>query len=78
MGRYIMNNHLECGFTGKDFTPKFFAASVYLFEGTSMGVMMLFHFMNFKKGNPILLHDDSTSVIIRREEFDTEEVISSS
>ena len=50
--------------------------SVYLFEGMSIGVLMLFHRVNFKQGNAILSHDDRTSVIIMREEFDTEEVIS--
>ena len=49
---------------------------VYLFEGMSMGVLMLFHLVNFKQGKPILSGEDRTSVIIMREEFDTDEVIS--
>ena len=71
-----MNNFLECGYTRKDFTLFFIATFVFLFEGMSMGVLMLFHFVNFKQGKPILSHDDRTSVIIMREEFDTEEVFS--
>ena len=47
------------------------SSSVYLFEGMSMGVLMLFHFMNFKQGTPILSQDERTSVLIMRDEFDT-------
>ena len=58
------------------FNTYFIQLLVFLFEGMSMGVLMLFHFVNFEQGNPILSHDDSTSLIIMTEEFDTEEVIS--
>ena len=50
---------------------------VYLFEGMSMGVLMLFHLVNFNQGKPILSRDDRTSIMINMEEFDIEEVISS-
>ena len=71
-----MNEYFQCGSVGTIFDDYFIEIVVYLFEGMSMGVLMLFHFMNFKQGNPILSYDDSTSVIIGRSEFDTEEVIS--
>ena len=70
-----MNENLECGFEGYIFSYYFTEIFLFLFEGMSMGIMMLFHFINFKQGNPILSHDDKMSIIIRREEFDTEEVI---
>ena len=71
-----MNEKLECGYVENSFFHYFIVLFVYLFEGMSMGVLMLFHLVNFKQGKPILSHDDRTSVIIMREEFDTEEVFS--
>ena len=65
--------HLECIYYG--YILYIASISVYFFEGLSMGVLMLFHLVNFKQGNAILSHDDKTSVIIMRGEFDTESVI---
>ena len=78
MGRYIFNVYLECVFEWKNFFNNIFSLMlVYLFEGMSMGVLMLFHLINFKQGKPILSRDDRTSIMINMEEFDIEEVISS-
>ena len=71
-----MNEYVECGFIGKYFASYLIELFVLLFEGMSMGVLMLFHLVNFKQGKPILSREDRTSVIIMREEFDTEEVVS--
>ena len=72
-----MDVYVECGLVVRnEIVILVFSLIVYLFEGMSMGVLMLFHFVNFKQGSPILSHNDSTSVIIMREEFDTETVVS--
>ena len=55
---------------------------VWLFEGASLGVLMAFHYVNFKSGT--LLSDSSSDpafVLIKQEEFyrfTTEEVESGS
>ena len=67
-----MNVYVSCGADWNLLESMFIKNFVILLEGMSMGVLMLFHLMNFKQGSPILSHDDSTSVIIMREEFDTE------
>ena len=78
MGRYIFNVYLECVFEWKNFFNNIFSLMlVYLFEGMSMGVLMLFHLINFNQGKSILSRDDRTSIIITMGEFDIEEVISS-
>ena len=67
--------HLECIYYG--YILYIASISVYFFEGLSMGVLMIFHFINFQQGSPILSYNDGTSsVIITMQEFDTEEVIS--
>ena len=77
IGRHFEDVYVECGYVSKsEFWILNSSMIVYLIEGMSLGVLMLFHFANFKQGMPILSHDDKTSVIILREEFDTEEVIS--
>ena len=70
-----MNEYFQCGSVGTIFDDYFIEIVVYLFEGMSMGTLMLFHLVNFKQSKPILSHDDKTSVIIMRGEFDTESVI---
>ena len=52
LGRYVMNEFLFG--VGNSFADYVAVIIVYLFEGMSMAVLMLFHFMNFRKGSPIL------------------------
>ena len=77
LGRYIFNVYLECDFEWKHYFNNFVSLMlVYLLEGLSMGVLMLFHLINFKQGEPILSRDHKTSILISKDEFDTEEVLS--
>ena len=52
LGRYVMNEYIFG--VGDSFADYVATTVVYLFEGMSMAVLMLFHFMNFRKGSPIL------------------------
>ena len=72
IGRYVNNEYIFG--VGDSFADYVITIVVYLFEGMSMGVLMLFHFMNFRQGSSILKSGEGTSVLIMRSEFDTEEV----
>ena len=48
VGRFIDNDFMQCGtWLGSFYTYEIVNDLVYLFEGLSMGVMMLFHWKNF-------------------------------
>ena len=56
IGRFIINEYDTCG---ENMDRSFFFLEmtlniVYLFEGVSMGVLMAFHFFNFKTSRSIL------------------------
>ena len=51
IGRFVLNEYDSCGKKiGSHFAAEMTYASVYLFEGASMGVLMLYHCLNFKQG----------------------------
>ena len=55
IGRHFEDVYVECGIVSKsEFWILNSSMIVYLIEGMSMGVLMLFHFVNFKQGKPIL------------------------
>ena len=52
VGRYIINVYDRCGeHIGSVFEQEMTYATVLLFEGASMGVLMLFHYQNFRQGS---------------------------
>ena len=50
-GRFFINTYDYCGQIEPDFTYVMTYIIVYLLEGASIGVLMLFHFLNFKNGS---------------------------
>ena len=52
MGRFIINEVDTCDDKlGSNFTDEMFYSIVWLIEGLSMGVLMLFHCLNFSGGS---------------------------
>ena len=50
-GRFIIDNRMVCADGYRSFFfIEMVACSVYLIEGASMGVLMIFHWMNFEGG----------------------------
>ena len=49
IGRYVANEYISCeeGFNGNMFVYGLTYVTVYFIEGASMGVLMMFHYMNF-------------------------------
>ena len=71
MARFILNEYQFCGQqAGVKFASYMTEEIVWLFEGVSMGMLMIFHFVNFKQGT--LLSKTATElpeVLIMPEEF---------
>ena len=52
VGRFVLNEYDFCGEGfGSAFATEMIEIVVLLFEGASMGVLMLFHCINFKQGS---------------------------
>lgn len=49
IGRFVTNEYVSCeeGFNGNRFGLGLTYVTVYFIEGASMGVLMMFHYMNF-------------------------------
>ena len=55
IGRYFLNVYDTFGDgIGSSFAQEITYIIVYMFEGASMGVLMMFHLVNFKKSRSIL------------------------
>ena len=51
IGRFVLNTYIDCEVNESPFVLQMTVVSVFLLEGSSMGVLMLFHCINFKHGS---------------------------
>ena len=78
IGRFLLNQHGFCG--SGNWTPFAYEMTkviVYLVEGASMGVLMIFHMKNFKQSRSILSQQKQPYASLMPGEyyrFDTDEV----
>ena len=70
-GRFYLNVSDKCGevVTTDQFAIQMVYVIVYLLEGASMGVLMMFHIVNFKNGSLLTSSEELTYASISLDEF---------
>lgn len=71
VGRFVLNEYEYCTETNREGFADYSIIIVFLFEGVSMGVLMAFHWINFKTGSLFSSNDDKepSYASIMKEEY---------